>query len=76
MQKYGRPGNSWRVTDPKWLDNQTYTWIKGEHCSIVCGYDDLGYVLCDPFRGIIKVDRESLNESRKIFDNQIVYLEK
>ena len=76
MQECGGSGNSWRVTDPKWLDNQTYTWIKGEHCSIVCGYDDRGYILCDPFRGIIKVDRESLNESRKIFDNQIVYFER
>lgn len=75
MRKSGGLGNWWIVNFPKFLQGTIYTWTKGEHCSLLIGESDKCYKICDPFRGIIYVDKESLNESRKIFNNQIVYLE-
>ena len=75
MRKSGGLGNWWIVNFPKFLQGTIYTWTRGEHCSLLIGESAKCYKICDPFRGIIYVDKESLNESRKIFNNQIVYLE-
>ncbi len=75
MRKSGGPGNWWLVDFPDFLKGTIYIWTRGEHCSLLIGESDKCYKICDPFRGIIYVEKESLNESRKIFNNQIVYLE-
>ena len=74
MQKPGKYGNSWRITEPKKSKRKIYTWLQGEHCSVIYGYDDSSYSVCDPFKKNIKLKKESLDKSREIFDNQIVYL--
>lgn len=74
MRKSGGQGDRWVVNFPELLEGKTYVWTKGEHCSLLIGESDECYKVCDPFRGIIYVDKESLNKSRQIFNNSIVYL--
>ena len=60
------------LTSMKENESKRYTWTRGEHCALLVGYNNNAYIINDPFRGKIYVDKNSLNESRKIFNNQIV----
>ena len=44
--KESEPGNSWILPD-----GTEYTWIAGEHCLVLVGYDERHYYLNDPLSG-------------------------
>ena len=44
--KESKEGNSWTLSD-----GTHYTWIAGEHCLVLVGYDDRHYYLNDPISG-------------------------
>ena len=74
MRKSGGPGDSWIITSPEESKGKSYTWLRGEHCSVIYDHDESSYSVCDPFRKNIKIKKDSLDKSRELFGNQIVYL--
>lgn len=52
-------------------EGKDYTWTRGEHCALLVGYTKNAYILNDPFRGRIYVDKKSFDESREVFGNRM-----
>lgn len=57
--KESKEGNSWTLENGK-----KYTWIAGEHCLVLVGYDQNDYYLNDPQTGTTVSYEKSLVEKR------------
>ena len=53
------PGNSWYFED-----GTEFTWIAGEHCLVLVGYDDEYYFLNDPMSGSTVGYQKTIVEKR------------
>lgn len=66
--KESRPTMSWKVDyvdeNAKYALGQTYTWIAGEHCLVLVGYDNENYYFNDPYmdHGLIAYNKELVNK--------------
>ena len=50
----------------QWLlaNGETFIWPAGEHCMVLCGYDEKYYHLADPQSGSIVIYEKKLVETR------------
>ncbi len=67
--KPSRPGNKWLINyideNSKYKVGDTFTWIAGEHCLVLVGYDENNYYFNDPYKnhGLIAYNKATV-ESR------------
>lgn len=70
--KQPKKGRSWILEN-----GNTFTWIAGEHCLVLVGYNRDYYFLNDPQFGITKAYPKNIVEKRfKELGSQAVYIEK
>lgn len=68
--KESKAGNSWILPD-----GTEYTWISGEHCLVLIGYDDRHYYLNDPISGgTVGYDKTIVEMRYKELGMQAVYI--
>ena len=68
--KESKTGNSWVLED-----GTNYTWIAGEHCLVLVGYDDRHYYLNDPISGgTVGYDKTIVEMRYKELGMQAVYI--
>ena len=48
------PGNSWYIS----RINQIYTWLGGEHCLLLAGFDEDNYYFYDPQEGLVAYGKD------------------
>ncbi len=63
-------GNSWYLED-----NSKVTWIAGEHCLVLVGYNENYYFLNDPQSGsVVAYQKDIVNERFKELGSQAIYI--
>ena len=68
--KEAYPGNHWTF-----FDGTEYTWIAGEHCMVLIGYDDRHYYLNDPMSGgTVGYDKTIVEKRYEEMGMQAVYI--
>lgn len=64
--KPSRPGNKWIINytdeNSKYKIGDMFTWIAGEHCLVLVGYDENNYYFNDPYNnhGLIAYDKATV----------------
>ncbi len=70
--KSAKEGNSWYLED-----GSVFTWIAGEHCLVLVGYDESRYFLNDPMTGATVAYQKEIVEARFAqLGSQAVYISK
>ena len=64
------PGNRWTLSD-----GTEYTWLAGEHCMVLVGYDERHYYLNDPMSGgTVGYDKVIVEKRYEEMGMQTVYI--
>ncbi len=65
-------GNSWYLEN-----NESFTWIAGEHCLVLVGYNEKFYFFNDPQTGcVVAYEKDVVNKRYKELGEQAVYVYK
>ena len=68
--KTEKQGRGWYVSD-----NEKFTWISGEHCLLMVGYDDLYYYFNDPMRNdVVKYKKYIVVKRYNALEKQAVVI--
>lgn len=69
--KPSKNGNTWFFAD-----GTPFTWIAGEHCLVLTGYDSTHYYLNDPQTGtVVKYEKELVEQRYQELGSQAIILE-
>lgn len=70
--KASKSGKCWQTPD-----GSSFTWISGEHCLVLVGYNEKSYFFCDPQKGSIVSYNKAISEKRFIeLGSQAVFVKK
>lgn len=76
-----KPSMSWTINyvdeNSSYKIGDTFTWIAGEHCLVLVGYDNDNYYFNDPYKnhGIISYNKELVKSRYNELGNQAVVIE-
>ncbi|MBR0184243.1 MAG: C39 family peptidase [Clostridia bacterium] len=77
------PGRSWIINyvdeNSPYKIGDIFTWMKGEHCLVLVGYDDNNYYFNDPYKnhGVIPYEKKLVNQRfLELGKQSVVILEK
>ncbi len=67
---------SWKSDQWQLENGETFTWIAGEHCLVLVGYDENAYYFNDPYQnhGIIGYDKKTVEKRYRELGRQAVVL--
>lgn len=70
--KKTKEGTSWQLPD-----GERFTWISGEHCLVLVGYDEKNYYLNDPLTGtVVSYKKQLVKDRYSELGKQAVYISK
>ena len=67
-----RYGGTWYIN----RTSQLYSWLEGEHCLLLAGWDDSNYYFYDPLSGIVSYNKEIVTKRYREMGGQALALVK